>query len=76
MIVAWDEDVKAIRPHASFIPNMSGASLMEFDLKLIEKHCPFIVVDDQGRRGIELLLDGRPQRQARPRDLPRAPGRS
>ena len=55
MIVAWDEDVKAIRPHASFIPNMSGASLMEFDLKLIEKHCPFIVVDDQGRRGTESL---------------------
>ena len=55
MIVAWDEDVKAIRPHASFIPNMSGASLMEFDLKLIEKHCPFIVVDDQGRRGVESL---------------------
>ena len=55
MIVAWDEDVKAIRPHASFIPNMSGASLMEFDLKLIEKHCPFIVVDDQGRRGTESI---------------------
>ena len=34
---------------------MSGASLMEFDLKLIEKHCPFIVVDDQGRRGTESI---------------------
>ena len=47
--------MKAIRPHASFIPNMSGASLMEFDLELIEKHCPFLVVDDQGRRGTEPL---------------------
>ena len=32
---------------------MGGASLMEFDLSLIEKHCPFLVVDDQGRRGVE-----------------------
>ena len=53
MVVDWDEEVKAIRPHASFIPNMGGASLMEFDLKLIENHCPFLCVDDQGRRGLE-----------------------
>lgn len=66
MIVAWDRDVKAIRPHASFIPNMSGASLMEFDLKLIEKHCPFIVVDDQGRKGTESLwLAGRNAKRVR-----------
>ncbi|WFE76717.1 alpha-amylase family protein [Roseinatronobacter sp. S2] len=51
MVVAWDNDVRAIRPHASFIPNMGGASLMEFDLELIEKHCPFLVVDHQGRHG-------------------------
>ena len=51
MVVAWDNDVRAIRPHASFIPNMGGASLMEFDLALIEKHCPFLVVDHQGRHG-------------------------
>lgn len=66
MIVAWDNDVKAIRPHASFIPNMSGASLMEFDLKLIEKHCPFIVVDDQGRRGTEpIWMAGRNGKRVR-----------
>ncbi len=66
MIVAWDEAVKAIRPHASFIPNMSGASLMEFDLKLIEKHCPFIVVDDQGRRGTEpIWMAGRNGKRVR-----------
>lgn len=53
MVIDWDKRVKAIRPHASFIPNMGGASLMEFDLSLIEKHCPFLVVDDQGRRGVE-----------------------
>lgn len=53
MVVKWDNEVKAIKPHASFIPNMSGASLMEFDLSLIQKHCPFLVVDDQGRRGTE-----------------------
>ena len=54
VIVQWDDAVKAIRPHASFIPNMSGASLMEFDVSVITKHCPFLVVDHQGRRGVEL----------------------
>jgi hypothetical protein len=54
MIAQWDDAVKAIRPHASFIPNMGGASLMEFDLSVIAKHCPFLVVDHQGRKGLEL----------------------
>ena len=54
VIAQWDGVVKAIRPHASFIPNMSGASLMEFDLSVITRHCPFLVVDHQGRRGLEL----------------------
>ncbi|CAN7523866.1 family 10 glycosylhydrolase [Rhizobium leguminosarum] len=54
MIAQWDDAVKAIRPHASFIPNMGGASLMEFDLSVITRHCPFLVVDHQGRKGLEL----------------------
>nr|WP_295982738.1 alpha-amylase family protein [uncultured Agrobacterium sp.] len=54
IIVQWDDAVKAIRSHASFIPNMSGSSLMEFDLSVIRKHCPFLVVDHQGRRGVEI----------------------
>jgi len=54
VVAQWDDAVKAIRPHASFIPNMSGSSLMEFDLSVIQKHCPFLVVDHQGRRGVEL----------------------
>ncbi len=60
VITDWDDVVKAIRPHASFIPNMGGASLMEFDLSVIRKHCPFLVVDDQGRRGTEpIWMSGR-----------------
>jgi len=60
MVIHWDKEVKAIKPHASFIPNMGGASLTEFDLSLIEKHCPFLVVDDQGRRGTEQIwMSGR-----------------
>ncbi|MBP1843936.1 hypothetical protein J2046_002194 [Rhizobium petrolearium] len=54
VIAQWDDAIKAIRPHASFIPNMSGASLMEFDLSVITKHCPFLVVDHQGRKGLEV----------------------
>lgn len=60
LVVEWDEVMKAIKPNTSFIPNMGGVSLMEFDLKLIEKHCPFLVVDDQGRRGTEpIWMSGR-----------------
>lgn len=53
LVAHWDDAVKAVRPHASFIPNMSGSSLMEFDLSLIEKHCPILFVDHQGRRNVE-----------------------
>lgn len=53
LVVEWDDAMKAIKPNVSFIPNMGGVSLMEFDLDLIERYCPFIVVDDQGRRGTE-----------------------
>ena len=53
LVVEWDEVMKKIKPHTSFIPNMGSVSLMEFDLDLIEKHCPFLCVDDQGRRGTE-----------------------
>ena len=53
LVVEWDAVMKAIKPHTSFIPNMGGASLMEFDLEIIEKHCPFLFVDHQGRRGTE-----------------------
>ncbi|MCD7060639.1 family 10 glycosylhydrolase [Pelagibacterium xiamenense] len=66
MVISWDEAVKAIKPHASFIPNMGGASLMEFDLALIEKHCPFLVVDHQGRRGLEpVWMSGRNAKRMR-----------
>lgn len=53
LVVEWDEAMKAIKPHTSFIPNMGSVSLMEFDLPMIEKYCPFLCVDDQGRRGME-----------------------
>ena len=53
LVVEWDEAMKAIKPHTSFIPNMGSVSLMEFDLPMIEKYCPFLCVDDQGRRGTE-----------------------
>lgn len=53
LVVEWDEAMKAIKPVTSFIPNMGSISLMEFDLELIENYCPFLPVDDQGRRGTE-----------------------
>jgi hypothetical protein len=53
LVVEWDAVMKAVKPHTNFIPNMGSISLMEFDLKIIEKYCPFLCVDDQGRRGTE-----------------------
>jgi hypothetical protein len=53
LVVEWDAVMKAIKPHTSFIPNMGSVSLMEFDLDIIERYCPFLCVDDQGRRGTE-----------------------
>ena len=53
LVVEWDQVMKAIKPHTSFIPNMGSVSLMEFDLEMIEKYCPFLCVDDQGRHGTE-----------------------
>ena len=53
LVVEWDAVMKKIKPHTSFIPNMGSVSLMEFDLDIIEKYCPFLCVDDQGRRGTE-----------------------
>ena len=38
---AMGRAVKAIGPHASFIPNMGGASLMDFDLSVIDEALPF-----------------------------------
>ncbi len=53
LVAHWDDEVKKVKPHASFIPNMSGSSLMEFDLSVIKKHCPILFVDHQGRRNVE-----------------------
>ena len=53
LVVEWDAVMKRIKPHTSFIPNMGSVSLMEFDLDVIERYCPFLCVDDQGRHGTE-----------------------
>lgn len=66
LVVEWDDAMKAIKPQTSFIPNMGSISLMEFDLGLIEKHCPFLPVDDQGRRGTEpIWMAGRDGKRMR-----------
>ena len=66
LVVEWDDAMKAIKPATSFIPNMGSISLMEFDLGLIEKHCPFLPVDDQGRRGTEpIWMAGRDGKRMR-----------
>ena len=60
LVVEWDEVMKVIKPHTSFIPNMGSVSLTEFDLDIIERYCPFLCVDDQGRRGTEpVWMSGR-----------------
>ena len=58
LVVEWDAVMKRVKPHTSFIPNMGSVSLMEFDLDIIEKYCPFLCVGDQGRRGTEPIWMG------------------
>jgi hypothetical protein len=58
LVVEWDAVMKRVKPHTNFIPNMGSVSLMEFDLDIIEKYCPFLCVDDQGRRGTEPIWMG------------------
>ena len=60
LVVEWDAVMKSVKPHTSFIPNMGSVSLTEFDLDIIEKYCPFLCVDDQGRKGVEpVWMSGR-----------------
>lgn len=60
LVVEWDAVMKAIKPHTNFIPNMGGVSLMDFDQEIIKTYCPFLCVDDQGRRGTEpVWMSGR-----------------
>lgn len=55
LIVEWDKVVRDQRAHASFIPNMGSASILEFDLDLIREHSPFLAVDNQGRHDVQAL---------------------
>ncbi|AJE47827.1 alpha-amylase family protein [Celeribacter indicus] len=55
LVVELDAVVKEERPHASFIPNMGGSSIMEFDTDLINQQCPILAIDDQGRRGVNAI---------------------
>ena len=74
LVVEWDDVMKAIKPHASFIPNMGGASLMEFDLDDDREALPVPLRRRPGPARHRAGLDGGPQRQAHARHLPRAPG--
>ncbi len=53
LVAIWDDAVRAIRPHARFIPNVGSLAVRDMDRALIEKHYPIFFIDKQGRSGFE-----------------------
>jgi hypothetical protein len=52
LVAHWNAVVASERPHGRFIPNIGNSSMLEFDLEQIEKYCPILFVDHQGRTGV------------------------
>ena len=52
LVAHWNGVVARERPHGRFIPNIGNSSMLEFDLDEIEKYCPILFVDHQGRTGV------------------------
>jgi len=52
LIGHWNAIVAAERPHGRFIPNIGNSSMLEFDLDEVERYCPILFVDHQGRTGV------------------------
>ena len=49
----WDRELKSVRPHATFIPNIGVQAILDFNVEDVDGFMPFLFVDHQGRRGVE-----------------------
>jgi hypothetical protein len=48
----WDQKIKEINPHASYIANAGGGALSPLDMKTIGELAPTLFADRQGRSGL------------------------
>jgi hypothetical protein len=48
----WDAAVRAINPHARFIPNSGGGALSDLDMQAIGEYSDILFADRQARRGL------------------------
>ncbi len=51
----WDAAIRAINPHARFIPNTGGGALSDVDMACIGRRADFLVADRQGRSYLQPL---------------------
>lgn len=49
----WDAEIRAIQPHARYIPNTGGGALSSLDMKRIGEMADILFADRQARRGVE-----------------------
>jgi hypothetical protein len=49
----WDAEIRAIQPHARYIPNTGGGALSSLDMKRIGELADILFADRQARRGVE-----------------------
>lgn len=45
----WDDEIRAIKPGARFIPNSGGGALSSLDMVELSKMVPFLIADRQAR---------------------------
>ena len=48
----WDQEIRAIRPDACYIPNSGGGALSDLDMKALGSMVPLLFADRQARIGI------------------------
>jgi hypothetical protein len=48
----WDDAIRAINPHACYIPNSGGGSLCDLDMVRLNDLTPLLFADRQGRAGL------------------------
>lgn len=53
LVARWDDAVRAVRPHARFIPNLGSFASHELERDLVQRHYPLFFIDKQARSRLE-----------------------
>ena len=66
LVVRWDDAVRAVRPHARFIPNRGSMLTRDLVRELVDDRYPMFVIDKQGRSRTEpIWTPGRAAKRSR-----------